>query len=200
MARPHEDLTGRKVNRWTVLKDLGTEGAYRQLLCKCDCGTIKKIRATSLSANDTKSCGCWARDRSTTHGKSGTVEHRAWKAIHGRCFNENNKKYPRYGGRGITVCDEWQNSFETFFDDMGLRPGNCSSIERIDNDGDYEPSNCKWANNVEQSNNRSNNRNIMFAGRIQNAKQWASELGVDYPAMLNKLNQGWSIERIAEVY
>ncbi len=139
-------------------------------LCKCDCGKVISVQAYNLRSGQTKSCGCYHKERtsetSTTHGMSrfpdGTIrpEFNAWVGMKTRCYNKNNRAYDRYGGRGIEVCDRWRNSFENFFEDMGPRPSPKHSIDRIDVNGDYEPSNCRWATDTIQARNqRTSKRN-----------------------------------------
>jgi hypothetical protein len=131
----------------------------------------------------------------TTHGMTGTVENWTWKSIKGRCYNKKNPKYPRYGGRGIKVCNEWRDSFMAFRNDMGLRPDNCTSIERVDNDGDYEPSNCKWATRKEQANNTSENILIDYKGKTQTLHQWCDELEMNYSTTYARLfTRDWDVE------
>ncbi len=129
------------------------------------------------------------------HGMCGTPEYRAYHAIKNRCYKENLPGYEHYGNRGIRVCDRWLESFENFYKDMGQRPSGKYSIHRIDNDGDYEPNNCKWATTKEQSLERRNSRKIEYDGKILNLSEWAKLLDIDPNTIVHRLNHGWSIEK-----
>lgn len=152
------NLTGKRFNRLLVLDRAESDrhGKTRWKV-KCDCGNVKIVDRGSLLSGKTKSCGCLKREktiqRNTTHGKSKTREHNAWSEMKDRCLNPNEKAYRHYGGRGITVCDRWKDSFENFLEDMGLCPLGLT-LERVDNDKGYSPGNCKWATWKEQAQNR----------------------------------------------
>ena len=126
-----------------------------------------------------------------THGMSKTPEYRAWIHMKDRCFNPNSKDYPNWGGRGITVCDRWLN-FENFLADMGSRPTTKHSLDRIDNDGDYSPKNCKWSTKAEQQNNRRYNRLITIDDVTLTIAQWTKEMGFNEHCISRRLNDGWS--------
>ena len=129
-------------------------------LCRCECGAEWTVAASSLTRGLSRSCGCLRRRQAWNyqHGESGhsfySVEYNAWMHMRQRCSNPNYHAYARYGGRGIKVCDRWLNSFEAFLADMGRRPSGRRSLDRIDNNGNYEPSNCRWATPVQQIRNR----------------------------------------------
>lgn len=193
-------MVGKKFNRWTVLEELGVTNRRRYWLCRCDCGTVKRISSQSVISGHSQSCGCLGAERRhkavTKHGKTGTREYRCWKIMKTRCLNKNFHKYPIYGGCGIRVCDRWINSFENFLEDMGLCPKSCASIERMDNSKGYFPGNCKWATAKEQANNMRTNLIVTFRGKTQTLKQWCEELEQNYDAMRSRIfRKGWPVER-----
>ncbi len=166
------DLTGKRYGRLLVLdRDGANHMGYSTWTCRCDCGVEKIYVGANLRSGDTKSCGCLHRDnvriRSTKHhhAHAGAISstYRTWSSMCNRCTKPKNKRWSHYGGRGIRVCDRWLDSFANFLADMGEKPHNeCVSIERINNDGHYEPGNCKWADVVTQANNTSRNRFLEF--------------------------------------
>lgn len=131
----------------------------KRYLCQCDCGSQVIVRSDFLKSGNTKSCGCllskYVKPSTTKekHGMSRSKEFASYNAMKTRCYNPNSKHYHNYGGRGIKVCDEWINSFTTFYNDMGSKP-NDMTLDRINVNGDYEPSNCKWSTRSEQNKNR----------------------------------------------
>lgn len=130
-----------------------------------------------------------------THGKSKTKIYKIWRAIKARCYYEKDTRYSNYGGRGITMYEEWVYSFEKFYEYIGDSPGNRYSIDRIDNNGNYEPNNIRWATDNEQSNNRRNNRYIEYEGVTKTLSQWAKEFSINSRTLYDRLRRGWDIER-----
>lgn len=162
--------------------------------CVCDCGRETVQYGQDLKKGKVISCGCWNDEKRYKHGMAKTAIYNIWQHIHQRCENPKDAAYENYGGRGIKVCERW-NSFENFVADMGIRPTGYS-IDRINNDGNYEPSNCRWATTKQQLNNRRNNRVLELNGERKTVAEWADQLGVKYDLIRNRVDRyGWSIER-----
>lgn len=167
--------------------------------CKCECGTVKEFALSSIVHGRTKSCGCLAKEvtgnRARTHGLSKSPEYAVWNRMWSRCTNPNVDRYPRYGGRGIKVCDRW-SKFELFIEDMGPMPSPNHSIGRRDNDGNYEPSNCRWETEDEQSNNRSTSKFVEWNGARKTYSDWAKETGIPYWTIVQRHRAGMPLEKV----
>lgn len=193
------DLTGKTFGRLTVKRKDANNGDGRVLwLCACSCGSTKSVSGQQLRAGKTKSCGCYAREsaasRLKTHGMIKTSEYRSWAHAKERCYQIGARNYNRYGGRGIRVCDRWRNSFENFYSDMGPKPTIKHTLDRIDNDRGYSPSNCRWATHKEQNNNKRTNRNITHGGETKTLTQWASSVGINRETLTSRLTAGWPVQ------
>lgn len=194
-------MIGSTFGRLTVIGESSrvSKNRNRYYLCSCSCGNSDvEVRGDYLRSGHTVSCGCEAssilRDRNTTHGMYGTRIYRIWKNMRNRCENSESQDYQSYGGRGITVCEEWK-SFEQFYADMGLPPTETATIERRQNHLGYSPDNCRWAEPREQANNRRSNVYLEYAGRKQTVAQWAREIGINVNTLRFRLRSGWSTER-----
>lgn len=185
------ELTGSVFGRLTVLGKV--RSASNRILwdCLCSCGKSSHVRASHLKNGLVVSCGCFAADKNrerATHGMSRSSTHIIWKTMRARCGNPQSPGFKDYGARGITVCRAWDESFEQFLADMGVRPAGMS-IERIDNSRGYEPGNCKWATNREQCRNRRSNHLITYSGKTKCRKDWADELGVSPPVLARRIEK-----------
>lgn len=191
------DMTGKRCGRLVVLARAGSDkSGNARWSCLCDCGAQRTILGQSLRSGATMSCGCLNREivsAMATHGQSGTANYKAWHAMVQRCTNPKHHKYARYGGRGIRVCDRWL-TFENFAQDMGTRPPGMT-VDRRDNDGDYEPGNCRWATQMEQGNNRGNNRMVTVGGTQQTLSQAARQHGINKGTVRGRISYGWTEER-----
>jgi hypothetical protein len=178
-----------KYGRLTIVRDVGDGKAE----VRCDCGNEKIVRIRYMQAGRTLSCGCLRSEmvskRRTTHGQTNTREYKIWCKMKERCYLPSARNFHRWGGRGIEVCDRWRKSFSNFIADMGACPEG-HSIERIDQDGNYEPGNCRWATQREQMNNMSRNVIIEHDGKSQSVAEWAREIGVKYDTLLRRIRCG----------
>lgn len=193
-----QDLSGRRFGRLVVVGLTG-ERAPRGLtwFCLCDCGGCNRVTRADLTRGKVRSCGCLQTEQRARgnfrHGMKRSPEYGIWCTLKARCLNPNVKCWPRYGGRGIRVCERWAESFAAFLADVGSRPGPGYSIDRIDNTGNYEPGNVRWVTAEEQSNNRRNNHLVDFDGRRQTIAQWAREYGVSQFRLQSRLASGWPV-------
>lgn len=196
MATRHKDIAGQRFGRWTVIKRDGTNKHRMALwLCRCDCGAEGHVHTGSLTAGQSLSCGCLHRDAvSKQRGRHETREYRAWAGMMARCFNPSSNRFDRYAGRGITVCESWR-TLDGFIADMGLCPGDGHSIERIDNNGNYEPGNCRWATSKEQARNRRTTLYLTYQGMTKSLAEWAEVLGIPYKTTWRRLKRGMTVEQ-----
>lgn len=189
-----KDLTGQRFGRLVVLSCDDS----KKCLCECACGKIKLINKRNVACGITVSCGCYAKElaseRLYKHGLIKTKEYSSWENMMHRCYNIDYLKYKNYGGRGIRVCDEWRD-FGQFYKDMGAKPSPKHSIDRINNDGNYEPGNCRWATSEEQSNNKSNNKYIYYNNKTLTLHQWSVFLRINYNTLQTRLRAGWDIDK-----
>lgn len=196
------DLTGKIFCRLTVLSfNCRTDENRFMWNCLCECGNRTIVEGSHLRGQHTTSCGCYRDQRivesRTTHGRSRlgkvTKEYHTWLHICQRCENPNDNGYYKYGARGITMCKRWRDSFENFLSDMGQAPSKDHSIERKNNDGNYEPDNCKWATILEQANNRRTNRRVEYLGQVKTLAQWARDTGLRAGVIGARLRKGWNV-------
>lgn len=195
----HPIRTGTVFGRLTALEEIGDGW----VLCLCSCGKEKAIQARELktSRRPTRSCGCLriARtlERQLTHGGSKDPEYRSWRAMFRRCTVETHDEFRNYGGRGITVCERW-NDYLNFISDMGPRPSG-HSIDRIDNNGNYEPRNCRWATQRQQNSNCRRNHRVQVHGKDMTVAQWCEVTRQNPSTVYSRLSRGWPAERAIEV-
>lgn len=194
-----KDLTGNKYGRLTVVglspKKSGRKSFW---VCKCLCGNEHLVRSDSLKSGNVQSCGCLKKEqdkdnltKNHRHKESHTHLYKTWLGMKARVSNRNNKRYERYGGRGITMCDDWLKNYESFRD-WAKRNGYDENltIERVDVNGNYEPNNCTWIPFAEQANNRTTTIWVEWEGRKQNIAQWAKELGFNRRTLYDRYHRG----------
>jgi len=196
-----EDRIGQVFGRLTV-KAIGgkTSAGHTVFKCTCECGRECCVDSPSIVTGKTASCGCIRSEKcaskNTTHGMSNSHEYTCWLAMKARCNNRNSDDYANYGGRGITVCEEWLESFDNFYADMGEPPTALHSIERRDGSLGYFKDNCYWATRSQQARNTSQNHIITFRGKTQCLAAWASDVGIKYSILHQRLTRyGWTVER-----
>lgn len=190
------DITGNIFGEWTVLERAGSMPyGGRAYLCRCSCGTERVVSAASLRKGNTTNCGCASISRltarSTKHGLYAHPTYRTWCRMRERCYYVNHKYYDRYGGRGIGVCDRWQE-FLPFYEDMAPTWKKGMTLERLDNDKDYSPHNCVWATRKQQSRNRSNTVTMELNGQVRPLAAWAEITGIPQTTLRERKRRGWS--------
>lgn len=197
------DLTGQRFGKLTVVKiDKKSNDGHYKWLCKCDCGAKKSILGKSLNSGKTKSCGCLIREktinRNLIHNMSKTRIYSIWIRMKKSCYSKNNSNYKHYGGRGIRICDEWldkENGFMNFYNwaiNNGYRED--LSIDRIDVNGNYEPINCRWADAIQQANNRTNNHYIIFNEEKHTMTEWSRILNISYATLKTRARKNLPYE------
>jgi len=191
-----KDLTGMRFGRLVAMRQIPQTGKTKNArwLCQCDCGAQHEANSSSLLRGLIRSCKCLAHEltsqRTAKHRMSRSVEWTTWQNMKSRCYNPRETAYHHYGGRGIRVCDRWLESFENFFDDMGIRPSDAHSIDRIDVDGDYSPGNCRWATRSEQAKNRRPESSIEIDGVCNTLTWWADFTGINKQTIHERIKRG----------
>ena len=198
MMGSFNDLTGQRFGRLVVLERAESAPNHKtQWLCQCDCGSQVIVRSDSLLSGRTLSCGCLQRERTTIHGETGDPLYYTWQAMRYRCNNPGNKNYENYGGRGITVCDDWNDDYISFRDwalNNGYEQG--LSIDRINNDLGYNPDNCRWATAKQQQNNRRCNVIYSLNGEAHTLSEWCDIVNLPYKTVIARINdRGWPFEQ-----
>lgn len=207
------DLKGKRFTRLKVIEFAYSKKSNRYWKCKCDCGN--EIYTTTACLNrpkNTRSCGCIQKEKAAENGRNSATTHglsrnsdgtktrlfRIWTGMKTRCFNENVVEYPRYGGKGVTICESWMDykNFHAWAMSNGYKKH--LSIEREDVNGDYEPLNCKWATNKEQTRNRTSSRFIEFNGETKTLAEWAEEKSMSINCLFERLKRGWSVKKSLE--
>jgi hypothetical protein len=207
MKKTRLDLKGKQFGRLTVLEYSHTNKHGQSMWkCRCACGSERIVTGSHLKSGHSISCGCYnaeaAKDRRKTHGKRKTRLYRIWLNMKARCTIESVSQFKNYGGRGITVCEEWANSFQAFYDwamsngyDENAPRGKCT-IDRIDVNGNYEPSNCRWVSIQAQQFNKSTSKTVTLNGETHTLKEWSDKVGVNYSTMHSRYRAGKPPEEI----
>ncbi len=181
--KTRENLAGQTFGRWSVKSYAGKRSNKNTWLCECDCGKTGVVGTGILKSGRSASCGCLQKERvgasAATHKLSKTPLYQIWAGMIQRCENSKASQFHNYGGRGITVCGRWRSSFEAFLDDVPARPSNKHSLDRIDNNGNYEPGNVRWATMLEQSNNTRKNVRFEIRGISRTVPEWSREYSVN---------------------
>ena len=195
------NLVGRRFGRLIVIELYDVDKTRdKRWKCRCDCGSETLVRGSKLRNGRTKSCGCLrkeAKGADLKHGASHTRLYRIYSGMKDRCLSKNDAAYQDYGGRGITICDEWLNSFDAFRDwalSNGYRYD--LTIDRIENDGSYSPENCRWTTRKVQANNQRSNHIIEYNGEKKTVAQWSEITGIRHDTLLYRLKRNWPIEKV----
>ena len=198
-AKNRIELAGEKIGRLNVIEGIHKPGIERLFYrCICECGKEIISGAQALRRGNTRSCGCLRdqkiKELNFQHGMSHTPMHNRWWSMIQRCTDKNCKAYPAYGGRGITVCERWMD-FNNFLEDVGFPPSENMSLDRIDNNGNYDPGNVKWSTKSEQANNRRSNRMITCDGKTKTVAEWSRISGIPVSAIFDRISRGWEPAR-----
>lgn len=199
-----ENLVGQKFGKLTVIEKTEKYKGHSKYKCVCDCGKETIAISNNLKRGKTQSCGCgevenrkanW--DKFRTHGLRNHPLHETWTRMKGRCYNKKNEKYKDYGGRGIYVCEEWKKDFKSFYDwsiENGWQEG--LTIDRRNNDGIYEPANCRWVPNEVQANNKRTNVFITYQGEVKTIAQWAKHFNIGASLISQRLKRNLSLDAV----
>lgn len=188
-----KNLVGQRFGKLKVIKLASIKKQQQIWLCKCDCGNFTEVPTVYLTHGDTKSCGCWKKERMMKHGYSATKLYSVYQSIKQRCLNPKAQEYERYGGRGISICESWRNDFLAFRAwalSNGYKENEGLTIDRINNDGDYSPDNCRWATRKQQADNRSTNHYLRRGNEVHTIGQWAKILNVSLNTVYRKAKRG----------
>ncbi len=211
MNKTFQDLTGQKFGTLTVVKFSHRKNNRTYWICKCDCGTIKTYRADFLKRKQPPSCGCIGKKKRIehcrilglnrrTHGKIKTRLYKIYHNMKDRCYRKSCKAYKYYGQRGITIYQGWLDNFENFYN-WATTHGYADNltIDRINNDGNYSPENCRWVDMKTQANNTRKNIKIAYNNKTQTLKEWADELGMTYTQLHHRYERGWELNRMMAI-
>ncbi len=196
-VRPRDDLSGQRFGKLKVFSPVGKANKNAVVyLCLCDCGNPHYVERSSLVRGKSKSCGCHRGKHGASVGKKITPEYATWKNMKRRCNNKNYHRYQEYGGRGITICEKWKDSFKCFLDDMGNKPFLGAQIDRIDTNKGYSPENCRWVSPKINCRNKRNNRILEFEGEKLCVAEWAERLNVNPNTLRYRIRRNLHIEEI----
>lgn len=205
MGRKVVELTGQRFGRLTVIRKYGIDKHNGNVtwLCKCDCGKTTVVSSAKLRRGNTQSCGCLLlesiKKSNTKHGLTGTKIYNEWHGVKQRCYSPTASNYERYGARGIGMCDEWRNDVRAFYNDVSNLPhfGEPGyTLDRIDNNKNYEPGNVRWANSSVQANNRRSNVRVTYNGETKSLKDWSRYFDMPYDVLRNGIRRGLTIDDI----
>lgn len=208
MQKTFQDLTGQKFGALTVIEFSHRKNNRTYWICKCDCGTVKVYRADFLKGKGFHSCGCVSKEKSRercrelgyktrTHGMSNTRLYKIYSNMKDRCYRKSCKAYKDYGQRGITIYQGWLDKFENFYN-WATTHGYADNltIDRINNNGNYFPENCRWVDMKTQANNTRKNVKITYKNKTQTLKEWADELGMTYTQIYHRYERGWELDKM----